>query len=52
VNKGQYPYARALRLYTNKAKESSATHEFIGFIQSSAGQKILEEMGYVPASAK
>jgi phosphate transport system substrate-binding protein len=48
VNNGQYPYARVLRLYTNKAKEASAAHDFIQFIQSARGQGILAEMGFVP----
>ncbi|MEI9961729.1 MAG: hypothetical protein WDM76_11530 [Limisphaerales bacterium] len=48
VNKGDYPYKRTLHLYTNKTKETPATLEFIKFIQSAAGQKVLTEMGYVP----
>ena len=50
VNKGQYPYARVLRLYTDKAKESHAATEYIQFVQSERGQKILAEMGFVPRS--
>lgn len=48
VNKGQYPYARALRLYTTKTGEKPAAREFIDFVLSPAGQKILNEMGFVP----
>lgn len=48
VNKGQYPYARVLRLYTDKARESQAATEFIQLVQSERGQKILAEMGFVP----
>lgn len=48
VNKGTYPYARTLHLYTNKQKEPPAAHEFIVFIQSSHGQDILAQVGYVP----
>ncbi len=48
VNKGEYPYKRTLHLYTNKTKETPATLEFVQFIQSAAGQKVLTEMGYVP----
>jgi phosphate transport system substrate-binding protein len=48
VNQGQYPYARTLRLCTDKAKESSATRDFIQFILSPPGQRILEQMGFVP----
>ena len=48
VQKGQYPYARVLRLYTNKGKEQPAAGDFIQFVQSDRGQKILVEMGFVP----
>jgi phosphate transport system substrate-binding protein len=48
VNKGQYPYARVLRLYTNKTKESPTAGGFVQFVQSAEGQKILAEMGFVP----
>jgi phosphate transport system substrate-binding protein len=48
VNKGQFPYARVLRLYTDKARESSAAMDFIRFVQSDQGRKIMDEMGFVP----
>lgn len=48
VNEHKYPYARALRLYTNKSKESTATSEFIGFVESKRGQEIVAQMGNVP----
>jgi phosphate transport system substrate-binding protein len=48
VNRGQYTYARPLRLYTDKVKETPETHEFVQFIVSSKGQQILTDMGYVP----
>ena len=38
VNQGKYPYARALHLYTNKAKERPAALDFIQFIRSPHGQ--------------
>jgi phosphate transport system substrate-binding protein len=50
VQKGQYPYARMLRLYTNKAKENPVAMEFIRFIQSERGQKVIGDMGFVPHS--
>jgi len=50
VQKGQYPYARPLRLYTNKAKENALTTDFIHFIQSDRGQKVMADMGFVPHS--
>jgi phosphate transport system substrate-binding protein len=50
VQKGKYPYARPLRLYTNKAKENPLTTDFIHFIQSDRGQKVMADMGFVPHS--
>jgi phosphate transport system substrate-binding protein len=49
VKQGKYPYARTLRLYTNKAAEAPSAHEFVDFVQSSRGQQIMDEMGFVPA---
>lgn len=50
VQKGKYPYSRMLRLYTNKAKENPIAMEFIRFIQSARGQKVIADMGFVPHS--
>ena len=44
VQKGEYPYARMIRLYTDKAKESPMAMEFIQFIRSDRGQKILTDI--------
>jgi phosphate transport system substrate-binding protein len=48
VKKGQYPYARVLRLYTDKAAETPATREFIEFVKSERGQAIVDQMGFAP----
>jgi phosphate transport system substrate-binding protein len=48
VNKGQYPYSRVLRFYTNKASEAATARDFIQFVQSPRGQQILTQMGFVP----
>jgi len=48
VNKGQYPYSRVLRFYTNKASEAATARNFIQFVQSPRGQQILTQMGFVP----
>jgi phosphate transport system substrate-binding protein len=48
VNEGQYPVSRVLRLYTNKTNETAITQDFIRFVQSPGGQKILEAAGFVP----
>jgi len=48
VNKGQYPYTRMLRLYTNKGKEAPTTRDFIKFVQSARGQEVMTQAGFVP----
>jgi phosphate transport system substrate-binding protein len=48
VSQGQYPYARVLHLYTAKGKESAAARDFVQFVQSSRGQQIVHQMGFVP----
>ena len=48
VNQGNYPYARVLRFYTNKANEAPEARDFIQFAQSPDGQEILAQMGFVP----
>jgi len=48
VNKGDYPYSRVLRFYTDKAKEPPVARDFIQFVQSARGQAILDQMGDVP----
>jgi phosphate transport system substrate-binding protein len=48
VAEGRYPYSRILRFYTNKSKESPQTLDFIRFVQSSQGQQVLAQMGFVP----
>ncbi len=48
VKEGKYPYARTLRFFTSKGKEAASAKEFALFVQSAAGQKILEASGFVP----
>lgn len=48
VHSGKYPYARTLRFYTNKNKESAAAKEFIQFALSTRGQEVVAEMGFTP----
>jgi phosphate transport system substrate-binding protein len=50
VQKGEYPYARVIRLYTDKEKEPPVVRDFIQFIQSPRGQAILDQVGDVPCS--
>jgi phosphate transport system substrate-binding protein len=50
VNQAQYPYARVLHLFTDKAKEPPIAHDFIQFVESSEGQQVLNQMGFVPHS--
>jgi len=47
VGKGQYPYARVLRLYTIKTKETPVAREFVNFVLSAHGQQIMNEMGFI-----
>jgi phosphate transport system substrate-binding protein len=48
VNSGKYPYARLVRFYTNKASESQPTKDFIGFVVSTRGQEIIQQIGFAP----
>jgi phosphate transport system substrate-binding protein len=48
VNKGEYPYARMLHLYTNKGHETPETLDFLQFVQSPKGQEVLAQVGDVP----
>jgi len=48
VNKGLYPYARVLRLYTDKANATPAATEFIQFVESERGQAIVNQLGFAP----
>jgi phosphate transport system substrate-binding protein len=48
VHSGKYPYARMLRFYTNKARESQATQDFIAFTLSARGQELIRQMGFTP----
>lgn len=47
VNQDRYPYARGLHLYTIKRTETIATRDFVQFVQSSEGQKILAQLDFV-----
>lgn len=48
VNKGLYPYARVLRLYTDKANVTPACRAFVQFVQSERGQAIVKQLGFAP----
>jgi len=48
ISAGKYPYARPLRFYTNKAKDSGQVHDFIQYVESPKGQQVLAQMGFVP----
>ena len=49
VNSGDYPYARPTFYYTN-GKPTGIVAKFIEFTLSPAGQKIAEQVGFVPTS--
>jgi phosphate transport system substrate-binding protein len=48
VNSGKYPYARTLHLFTSKGHETPDTLDFIGFVMSDAGQKVVAQVGDTP----
>jgi phosphate transport system substrate-binding protein len=48
VNGKKYPYARPLRFYTDAAKESAKTKDFVDFVLAPGGQQVLTQMGYAP----
>ena len=48
VNSGHYPYARQLHLFTCNGHESPDAMDFIQFVLSDRGQKVLAEVGDTP----
>ncbi len=46
---GSYPIARPLLMYTN-GEPAGKVGEYLGWIKSDAGQCIILEKGYAPAS--
>ena len=48
VNGKKYLYGRQLYLYTNSAKETEVARNFVDYILSADGQKVLTDMGYAP----
>ncbi|MCG8570276.1 MAG: phosphate ABC transporter substrate-binding protein [Spirochaetes bacterium] len=49
VNDGSYKISRSLYMYTN-GEPKGAIKKFLDFVTSSEGQKLVEEVGYVPLS--
>lgn len=47
VNEGDYPFARTLRLYTNKERESREVKDFLRFVTTRPGQDVLQYLGFV-----
>jgi phosphate transport system substrate-binding protein len=47
VNEGTYPIARPLYMYTS-GEPTGAIKEFLDWIRSNDGQRIVEELGFVP----
>jgi len=50
VDKGVYPYARVLHLYTRKGRETPEALDFIQFVLSPQGQAVLTRTGDTPHS--
>ncbi len=49
VRAGKYPFCRALRFYTSKSGATPTTRDFIAFVQSADGQKIVDQGGFITA---
>ncbi len=45
---GTYPLSRPLNFYNNGKSSSNLTKEFIDFVMSAKGQKIVSKVGFVP----
>ena len=50
VNRGVYPIARDLYMYTDK-KPQGALFDYLNWIVTPEAQKIVEELGFVPVVA-
>ncbi len=48
IRNGKYPFSRALRLYTSKTSAAPTARDFIAFVDSPQGQKIVDEGGFIP----
>jgi phosphate transport system substrate-binding protein len=48
VNGKTYPYSRLLRFYSNSAKATGSAKDFLDFVLSPDGQKVITQMGYAP----
>jgi phosphate transport system substrate-binding protein len=48
VQKQTYPYARPLHLYTSKGTAKKAALDFIGYVTSANGQKVVAEADFIP----
>jgi phosphate transport system substrate-binding protein len=48
LKEGKYPYIRTLRFYTNKGNEPKLAADFISFVESAEGQKVVAQLGYAP----
>lgn len=49
VNSGEYPLTRILWMFTNGMPDL-LERAFIGYMQSSDGQEVVEDLGYIPIS--
>lgn len=48
VNKGTYPYARMLHLFTSNGHERQEAMDFLQFVLSDKGQKVVAQVGDTP----
>ena len=47
ISNGSYPLSRFLYCYSNN-KKNEAINDFLDFVVSDEGQKLVEELNYVP----
>jgi phosphate transport system substrate-binding protein len=48
VQSGEYPISRALFIYNNPAVEKGPLADYLHWIESAEGQKVVKEVGYYP----
>ena len=51
IKAGLYPISRPFNIVTKEGRLSSAAADFIGFILSAQGQRIIEDSGYIAVSS-
>ena len=50
IKSGKYPFVRTLRFYVRKGNDQPEALQFLNFLDSKSGQKIIRDMGFAPVS--